>query len=133
MIENNVLFHNFTDADFAWKRDGQEYKFAAGSVTPMTDKEFNHFAKHLVDQELNRQKIRTNDEAKRAEFLQKCRAGAYTLPNIVSNSDLQIPSTQVIADEVPTEKRFCEFCESKGGRHLKSCTRPQEEAFADAK
>ena len=126
MIENNKLFHNFTDTEFVWKRDGKEYTFAAGSVTPMTQSEFNHFAKHLADQELTRQKFRTDDELRRAGMLKKCDAGSS---DIVQNEVPQIPSVQV----EPTEKKFCEFCDSKGVKHKKDCTRTEEEPFADAK
>ena len=125
MIENNKLFHNFTDTEFVWKRDGKEYTFAAGSVTPMTQGEFNHFAKHLIDQELTLQKFRTDNESKRAEMLRKCEASS----SYIAQDEVPLPSVHE-----PTEKKFCEFCDSKAKRHTKSCTRQKEEQpFADAK
>ena len=137
MIENNKLFHNFTDTEFVWKRDGKEYTFAAGSVTPMTQGEFNHFAKHLVDQELTLQKLRTDNELKRAEMLKKCEAGSLDIAHVAHQDEVpQIPSVQV--EQIPQveQKRFCEYCVSKGVKHMKECKRPadkpEEKPFADA-
>jgi hypothetical protein len=147
MIENDNLFYNWSDEDFSWKRDGQEYTFKAGSVTPMTKSEFDHFAKHLVDRELPKAKYKTNDELHRKEYTDKCRAGG----SVASNPGPQIPSVQIVPQEdltpeqranltstAPfTEKlKFCEYCDSKGVRHMKNCTRSQEKIdekpFADA-
>ena len=124
MLQNEALFYNFSDEDFTWKANGVDYTFKAGSVTPMTKGEFDHFSKHLIDRELIKEKKRTNDELARAEYLKKC-TGTTILA-----SEVSAPLEQ----EKP--KSFCEYCVSKGGRHMKDCKRPadkqEDKPFADA-
>lgn len=67
-----IKFKNFTNEDFAWKFDGVEYNFPAGQETFMEDFKAHHFAKHLVDRELNKVNIRTNDLGERAKLEAQC-------------------------------------------------------------
>lgn len=129
MIENDSLFYNWSNEDFTWKLNGSPYTFKAGSVTPVTKAEFNHFSKHFVDRELGKAKFRTNDELHREEYTNKCRAGELQVSSVQHMENL----TALSISEMP--KKFCEHCESKGVRHMKACTRSvdkQEEPFADA-
>ena len=120
MIQNDKIFYNFSDEDFTWKFNGTDFTFKAGSLTPMTEGEFGHFQKHLVDRELGKMHKDTNDEVSRAPLMEKCNGGEKVeeAPKVV---------------EAP--KRFCEHCSSRGVRHMKDCSRPIdkiEKPFADA-
>ena len=72
MIEKPVLFKNFSSEEFTWKINGQEHTFKSAEVREMEDFEFRHFQKHLVDREMTRDGIRTNDQLKRKEYEEKC-------------------------------------------------------------
>lgn len=73
-------FHNFSNEDFTWKYDGIPYTFPAGQDTYLEDAKADHFAKHLVDREMNRPEvyegfpkgIPTNNLKERAKFEAKC-------------------------------------------------------------
>lgn len=67
-----VQFKNFTNEDFTWKWDGIAYTFAAGQTIFLEDFKAEHFAKHLVDRELNRLNIATNNEAERSKLISEC-------------------------------------------------------------
>ena len=76
MLKNETLFKNFSNEEFEWKYDGINYIFPAGSVKPLENVEALHFAKHLVDREMMRDKLSTNHhtrieyEAKATEQVQ---------------------------------------------------------------
>lgn len=61
-----LRFKNFTDQDFTWKYDGVEYTFKAGDEMFLEDFKAHHFAKHLVDRELNRLNKLTNSNERAA-------------------------------------------------------------------
>lgn len=67
-----VKFRNFTNEDFTWKFDGNPYTFAANSEIFLEQDKAEHFAKHLVDREMNRQKIVTDNRVKREDLLRQC-------------------------------------------------------------
>lgn len=74
-----IKFKNFSAHDFTWNFDGVPYNFPADSEVYLEDFKAHHFAKHLVDRELNRLNIPTNDPAQRAEFESKCFPVAETV------------------------------------------------------
>jgi hypothetical protein len=65
-------FRNFSKEDFTWKYDGIPYTFPAGQETYMEDFKADHFAKHLIDRELNRTKTLTHDVNARRDLLALC-------------------------------------------------------------
>lgn len=65
-------FKNFTDADFSWKFDGVDYTFKPGQETYLEDFKAEHFAKHLVDREMNKLGIVTNNQSERAKLTVQC-------------------------------------------------------------
>ena len=65
-------FYNFSDEDFTHTFDSIPYTFKAKTSMYMEDYKAYHFAKHLVDRELNKLGIPTNNTAKRAELGAKC-------------------------------------------------------------
>lgn len=77
-LNTSVLFTNWTKEDFVCSWGGKPYTFRAGSSEQIGvgDYEHNlglakHFAKHLVDRELNKRNVPT-DHFSRAEFEQNC-------------------------------------------------------------
>lgn len=53
MSQVSIKFKNFTDRDFTWSFDSIPYTFKAGETIYLEDFKAKHFAKHLVDRELN--------------------------------------------------------------------------------
>lgn len=47
-------FRNFSTEDFSWKWDGVEHTFPAGQEMYLEEPRALHFAKHLVDREMNK-------------------------------------------------------------------------------
>ena len=127
MLQEETLFKNFSDEHFAWKFDGVEYEFKAGEVKPMTKAEALHFAKHLVDREMLRDKIKTNDASRptyEAKATEKVSVTIHTEPEEAENGE-----------EIVSTVRFCDSCDSKGKRHLKGCSTLEEvfEGLKDGK
>lgn len=65
---NAILFKNFSNEDFTWKFDGIAYTFKAGQEMYMEEPKAKHFAKHLVDRELNTRGIPTNNMSEVAKL-----------------------------------------------------------------
>lgn len=65
-------FKNWTDEDFAWKHDGVLFEFKAGQEIFLEDYKADHFAKHLVDREINKLGKRTDYIPLREELTSKC-------------------------------------------------------------
>ena len=66
-----IQFTNWTTEDFTWKFDGIPYTFKAGQTIYLEDFKAKHFAKHLVDREMNKLGIVT-DNPKREELEAQC-------------------------------------------------------------
>ena len=69
---NAKKFKNFSDKDFSWKFDGIEHEFPAGMEIFLEDFKGDHFAKHLVNREMDRMGLRTSDIKRREELIAKC-------------------------------------------------------------
>lgn len=65
-------FKNFTSEDFTWKYDGIPFTFPAGQEMFLEDFKAEHFAKHLVDREMNRLNMITNNMAEREKLEAQC-------------------------------------------------------------
>ena len=65
-------FVNFTSEAFTWNFNGMAYTFQPNQAMFLEDYKAEHFAKHLIDRELNAQGIPTNNMAKRAELEKLC-------------------------------------------------------------
>ena len=76
-------FYNFTDYEFVWKFDGIPYTFPAKSTMFMEDFKVDHFASHLVDEELNRLNTPTNSP-RRADLLAQCFPSDEVVPVAVA-------------------------------------------------
>lgn len=64
-----IKFKNFTDDVFVWDWDKVSYTFLPRTETYMEDFKARHFAKHLVDRELNKRGQLTNYIPARNELL----------------------------------------------------------------
>ncbi len=78
-----IQFKNFSDEDFTWKYDGIAYNFPAGSTMFLENFKAEHFAQHLVDRELNRAGIMTNNQVERQ------RLGAMCFPTVDTITPLE--------------------------------------------
>lgn len=65
-------FTNWTTEDFTWKFDGIEYTFKAGETMFLEDFKADHFARHLVDREMNKTNTVTSMMNVRNELMAKC-------------------------------------------------------------
>lgn len=65
-----IKFKNFSDEDFTCSWDKVPYKFKAGMEIYAEDWKANHFAKHLIDRELNKKGALTNDKVARGKMLE---------------------------------------------------------------
>ncbi len=123
MIENEILFKNFSDEDFSHKLGGADYTFKAGSAKEMTQADANFFAKHLVDREMGKDKLQVN-RPERAEYEAKCFQAISTVESFAAEPQESEP----ILAEVQTS--WCTDCTSKGRVHKKECPKnPKKEEF----
>lgn len=70
-----IKFINWTDEDFTHTWDGEVYSFPAGEPMLLPEGLAQHFAKHLVDRELNKKNLPTNHFS-RQSFENKCLVGS---------------------------------------------------------
>src|ERR1041384_2134839 len=125
-----VQFLNWSSEDFTWTWNSIPRTFKAGEAVYLDKGLADHFAKHLVDRELNKLGIRTNDPM-RLEMEAKCFGSVVTsTPEYLASdlANLNNPKKEVVqslSSELPAtvapKPRFCDLCESKGVRHLKGC------------
>ena len=95
MIQKPVLFKNFSNEEFTWKIDGQEHTFESAEVREMEDFEFRHFQKHLVDREMTKVGIRTNDQMKRAEYEEKGVVNVEEPPKVLDETSEETQEKEV--------------------------------------
>ena len=67
-----VRFYNFSDEDFSHTWDSVIYTFKAGETIMLESYLAEHFAKHLVDRELNKEDLITNLPHNRIKFYNQC-------------------------------------------------------------
>lgn len=67
-----IKFKNFSTSEFTWSYDSVPYTFPAGSEMFLEDYKVFHFAKHLIDRELNNLGIPTNQKAERTKLEKLC-------------------------------------------------------------
>jgi len=104
MQKKIVTFVNFSDEDFTYTWDGHPMSFKAKEAKEIEEYLAIHFAKHLVNREMNKRNLRT-DHFSRQEFIEKC---------FVIEDE--------ITEELKSEKKVgCDDCGSKGYRHKKDC------------
>jgi len=77
---NALYFLNYTSEDFTHSYDGNSETFKAGEGRYLEDFRAHLFAKHLVDRELNRKNLVTNDMTARAEIEALCFPAVEAVP-----------------------------------------------------
>jgi|TARA_Y100000310_G_C20699561_1_gene828480 hypothetical protein len=109
----SVEFLNFTDEDFTCNYDGVPYIIKAGQTFFCEEWRAKHFAKHLIDRELNKRNVRTNDQSARVKLMEKCLVTATEVFESIDQAKVEILNKN--------EKKGKECCGSKGHRHKKEC------------
>jgi hypothetical protein len=132
-----MLFKNWSDEDFSYPFDKCLYEFKAGTSTMLPSHLAEHFAKHLVDREMNKMGLVT-DAPQRNELLSRCftegevfnNEEQFTIAKLNSDkgtSEIKEFTAEIKEEEVkekPVKKGFfCEECGSKGFFHKKSCSK----------
>ena len=129
-----IQFTNFSNETFTHAWDKQEYTFQPGQTIYLQDYLARHFAKHLIDRELNKLDRRTNDQLSRQAMLSKCFGTASEAMSAIKAETEAINLNQVEApkpeEKTPVEleavEKFCDSCDSRGVRHLKACPKSRE-------
>lgn len=112
-----IKFKNFSTEDFTWSFNSIPYTFKAGQEMYLEDFKAKHFAKHLIDRELNRQNIPTNDKQNRAKLEALCFPG--DAPAVTEDEAIDI-------EETKKEEERKEIKAKKGKKKVEV-----EEEFAD--
>jgi hypothetical protein len=116
-MNNTVtLFTNWTSQDFTGVWDKQPTLIKAGESTYLPTWLADHFAKHLINQELYRNNKHLLDP-QRDEMTKKCFAGKIETSSPVE-AEIKVLNQN---KEVKEVKKFCDKCDSKGITHKKNC------------
>lgn len=116
-----VNFYNFSDEDFSYTWDRDVFDFPAGETVKLQEYLAKHFAKHLVDRELNKAKLATNHFS-RESLIAKALPGYGEEEKPVTKSEAKIVAELLNAEP--------EVKEVKAKRKKKE-EEPKEEEFAD--
>ena len=98
-----LLFKNWTTEDFVGHWDGAPYKIKAGASIYLEDWKANHFAKHLVDRELQKANKEVNHHS-RAGLLEKCIEVEATVEVDEKSADVEILNKNVKEEKVKPAK-----------------------------
>jgi hypothetical protein len=90
-----ILFTNYTNEDFKYLYGGVEYNFKANTSVMLEDCVAFHFAKHLIDRELNKQGAMTNDQKLREQLAAK----------ILSSTDISGDSSEILGFKIASSKQ----------------------------
>src|SRR5258708_39392894 len=121
-----VMFHNFSNQPFSWMWDKVQYDFDPGQTVHMEDWKAEHFTKHLVDREMNRLGVKTDDFGRR-KLEKKCitipeKRTTATTAGELSKLETELANKGNLTSEMETTKpRVCEKCDSKGVTNKKDC------------
>lgn len=103
-----IQFTNFSTEDFTWKFDGIAYTFKAGQTMFLEDFKANHFAKHLIDRELDKKGYSTGDVKRRTEMQTLC----FTSEEVKTPLEaMQINETAKVKKGKKEEKEFADLSE----------------------
>jgi len=105
-------FTNFSNESFSWKFGGVEYTFGVGQTMFLEDYKADHFAKHLIDRELNKAGLLTNNQSAREEMLAKC----FPSDEVVSTLEaLNIEETKKVSKKKAkvVEEEFADLADTK--------------------
>jgi len=132
-----VNFYNFSNEDFSYTWDGEVFDFPAGERVMLQEYLARHFAKHLVDRELNNAKLATNHFSRR-ELERKALPG-FVFEGEAPKQEEKVSETKLVfqmmndksenAESVIAEVSEVEA--PKRGRKPKVEKEVKEEEFAD--
>lgn len=135
-----VNFYNFSTKDFSYTWDGEVFDFPAGETVKLQEYLALHFAKHLVDRELNDAKVATNHFSRR-ELERKALPGyvfeGETGTSVEKVSEAKLVFNMMNENAPKTEEEAVETGSTepesapKRGRKPKVEKEPKEEEFAD--
>lgn len=131
-----VNFYNFSNEDFSYTWDGEVFDFPAGERVMLQEYLARHFAKHLVDRELNNAKLATNHFSRR-ELERKALPG-FVFEGEEPKQEEKVSETKLVfqmmnekAEEAVAEEVAEEVTAPKRGRKPKVEKESKEEEFAD--
>lgn len=126
------MFTNWSQEDFTGYWDSNPTLIKKGEMIILPRYLAHHFAKHLADRECNRENKPTD-----GLFKNECIAKCISDLNAEVKEEIKDATNalnKAIMDKVTgnvQEVKFCEYCDSKGGRHKADCKRPQDEKPVD--
>lgn len=114
-MENEALyFKNFSQDSFTYKYDGKDYTFKPGDGVWLPTFKAKHFAKHLVDREMQKDGLLV-DDACRDSYMSKAISGQVTESNNNLNSEeLALNKNKENIVDTDERKRLIEECKNKG-------------------
>ena len=68
-------FKNFSAEDFGWKFNGVPFTFKAGQEVYLEAEKADHFARHLINRELDKKGMKTDNKLARADMEKLCFPG----------------------------------------------------------
>lgn len=116
MQQTAKKFKNFSAEDFAWKHDGILYNFKAGQEMYLESDKADHFAKHLVDREINRKNVENGLHATKNELSTRSAAERAPLEALCFPSDEEVTPTVALDKNEKAkrkEKKVEEFADLK--------------------
>lgn len=137
----SILFTNWTDRVFTHTWDREEFTFQPGQSIYLQDYLAKHFAKHLANRELIRKgKVGDTDYtlyagSEESLIYKEFRDKALSQP-VSAESNIKAEVDVLNRNAESEDKKFCEFCDSKGVKHKKNCptlNKPVEEEFEGLK
>ena len=119
-IKRAVRFTNFSDEDFVGIWDKEEFLIPAGESIMLQEYLALHFAKHLIDRELNKENKPTNLIQHRNPMMEKCIGKVF----VEADSQLKLEQKMLNSNE-PVK--------TKSEEKLETIQKDSEEEFAGLK
>lgn len=94
-----IKFVNFSNEDFTGVYDKQPTTVKAGEEMYLVDHIARHFAKHLIDRELNRLGVKTNHPTERQRLMD------MAFPPEESISETEAIDTEIKKKRAPSKKK----------------------------
>lgn len=135
---NAILFTNWTNEDFSHTWNNEPYDFKKGSSMLLPSYLAEHFAKHLVDRELQKMGLTVNHFSRPQYISKTLGTNVVEAPSpekleieLLNNEEKPelAPEKKIVSDV----KKFCDTCDSKGVRHKTGCPKlkkSDDEKFA---
>lgn len=103
-----IKFRNFTNESFTWKWNGNPFTFPAESEIYLEEGEARHFAKHLVDRELNKANKPTNNLTERAKLEVQCFPSDEVVTSTEALHENEVQKRKTKSVKKVEEKEFSE-------------------------